>query len=158
MMRVKVKNVTTQHFIADFPKNGEEPQYARLAEGILEVGSENDEQTEEFAYYSGDGTPETVVLSVKKNHPFNGHYIDSDPAQQIIESKEFATGDENKIMYKQVRSDGKVLEGPATLTNVIVTGGPANEYRPISGIISWVEKPKITENGGDDSGGGGVEG
>lgn len=141
----KVKNVTTQHFIAEMPEEGQDPQYKQLAEGILEVGSENDEQTEEFAYYSGDGTPETTVLSVKKNHPFNGHFIESDPAQQIIESKEFATGDENKIMYKQVRSDGKTLEGPATLTNVVVTGGPANEYRPVSGVISWIQKPDITE-------------
>lgn len=141
----KVKNVTTKHYIAEVPKGSEEPDYLRLAEGILEVGSENDEQTEEFAYYSGDGTPSTEVLSIKKNYPFNGHFIESDPAQKLIESKEFATGDDRKIMYKQVRSDGKTLEGEATLTDVNVTGGPAEEYRPISGTISWNKIPKVTD-------------
>lgn|SRR5690625_2381364 len=152
----KVKNVTTKHYIADIPKGNEEPEYLHLAAGILEVGSENDEQTEEYAYYDGDGTPETEVLSIKKNHPFNGHFIENDPAQKLIESKEFATGEDRKIMYKQVRSDGKTLEGEATLQDVNVTGGPAEEYRPISGTISWNRVPDVTENG--DNGGGGVEG
>lgn len=141
---MKVKNVTTKHFIAEIPKGDEEPDYKRLAKGILEIGSENDEETEEFAYYDGDGTPETEILSVKKNHPFEGHFVASDPAQQIIKKREFASGDENKIMYKQERFEGEVLEGLATLHDVKVSGGPAEEYRPISGIISWDEKPKIT--------------
>jgi len=152
----KVKNVTTEHYIAELPENGSDPNYLRLAKGILEVGSENDEETEEFAYYDGDGTSETEVLSIKKNMPFEGHFVASDPAQQLIEEKEFATGDDRKIMYKQVRSDGKTLEGEATLQDVNVTGGPAEEYRPISGTISWNRVPDVTENG--DNGGGGVEG
>lgn len=156
-MMSKVKNVTTKHFIGEPVEGAGEVEYFRLAEGILEIGGENDEQTEEFAYYSGDGTPQTEVLSIKKNHPFEGHYIASDPAQKMIDDREFATGDESKLMYKQERSDGKTLEGPATLNDVNVTGGPAEEYRPISGVISWDEKPNITENG-DDGGGGGVEG
>lgn len=141
----KVKNVTTEHHIADIPKGEEAADYLRLAAGILEVGSENDEQTEEFAYYDGDGTPETEVLSIKKNHPFNGHFEKSDPAQQLIASKEFETGNGRKIMYKQVRSDGKTLIGEATLTDVNVTGGPAEEYRPISGTITWNKIPEVTE-------------
>lgn len=143
----KVKNVTTEHYIAELPENGSEPNYLRLAKGILEVGSENDEETEEFAYYDGDGTPETEVLSIKKNMPFEGHFVASDPAQQLIEEKEFATGDDRKIMYKQVRSDGKTLEGEATLQDVNVTGGPAEEYRPINGTISWNRVPDVTNNG-----------
>lgn len=155
----KVKNVTTEHYIAELPENGSEPNYLRLAKGILEVGSENDEETEEFAYYDGDGTPETEVLSIKKNMPFEGHFVASDPAQQLIEEKEFATGDDRKIMYKQVRSDGKTLEGEATLQDVNVTGGPAEEYRPINGTISWNRVPDVTDNGGNgDGGSGGVEG
>ena len=155
----KVKNVTTKHFIGEIPKDGGEVEYFRLAEGILEVGGDNEEETEEFAYYSGDGTPQTEVMSVKKNHPFEGHFIASDPAQKMIDDREFATGDESKLMYKQERSDGKVLEGPATLNDVNVTGGPAEEYRPISGVISWDQKPEITKKGDDsDGGGGGVEG
>lgn len=142
----KVKNVTTEHYIAEVSNDGEEVDYLRLAAGILEVGSENDEQTEEFAYYDGDGTPETEVLSIKKNHPFNGHFVENDPAQQLIESKEFETGDGRKIMYKQVRSDGKTLIGDATLTDVNVTGGPAEEYRPIEGTISWNKVPEVTED------------
>lgn len=148
---MKVKNVTTKHFIAEIAKGEEEPDYLPLARGILEVGSENDEDTEEFAYYDGDGTPETEVLSIKKNHPFEGHYLDDEPSHQLIDEKEFATGDDRKIMYKQVRSDGKELSGEATLQDVNVSGGPAEEYRPISGTISWNRTPKVTK-ADDESG------
>lgn len=149
---MKVKNVTTKHFIAEIPKSEEEPNYLSLARGILEVGSENDEETEEFAYYSGDGTSETEVLSIKKNHPFEGHYLSDEPSHELIASKEFSRGDDRKIMYKQVRSGGKILEGEATLQDVNVTGGPAEDYRPISGTISWNITPKVTEEKEEDNG------
>lgn len=141
----KVKNVLTKHFIAKMPEGEIEPSYLPLARGILDVGSENDETTEEFAYYDGDGTPETDVISIKKNHPFEGHFYADEPSHLLIESKEFATGSERSIMYKQERSDGKAYEAPATLLDVNVTGGPAEEYRPISGTISWNRKPTETE-------------
>lgn len=145
----KVKNVTTKHFIAEMPEGETEPNYLPLARGILDVGSENDETTEEFAYYDGDGTPETDVISIKKNHPVEGHFYDDEPSHQLIADKEFATGSERYIMYKQERSDGNTYEGPATLLDVNVTGGPAEQYRPISCTISWNRKPEKTATPGE---------
>lgn len=146
----KVKNVKTKHFIGKTPEGEGEVTYLPLARGILDVGSDNDETTEEYAYYDGDGTPETDVISVKKNHPFEGHFYSDEPSHKLIADKEFATGSDRHIMYKQERSDGKTYEAPATLLDVNVTGGPAEEYRPISGTISWNRKPteKETTPGG----------
>lgn len=145
----KVKNVTTKHFIAEVPESGGEPEFLPLANGILNVGSENDETVEEFAYYSGDGTPESDVISIKKNHPVEGHYLDEEPSHQLIEAKEFETGDGRKIIYKQERSGGQVLTGPATILDVNISGGPAEEYRPITCTISWDSKPVETKETGN---------
>lgn len=153
----KHKNVETKHFLADIPTGDEtEPDYMPLARGVLSVGSEGDENVEEFAYYDGDGTPESDVISVKKNHPVEGHFYDDEPSHKFIRNKEFATGDERKCMYKQVRSTGETLIGVATLLDINTTGGPAEEYAPLACTISWDKKPEIKESGND--GGGGVEG
>lgn len=153
----KHKNVETQHFLAPIPEGVGEPEFMPLARGILNVGSEGDENVEEFAYYDGDGTPESDVVSVKKNHPVEGHYYDDEPAHKFIREKEFATGDDRKCIYKQVRTNGDVLQEVATLLDVNTTGGPAEEYAPIACTISWDKRPKITKED-DEEEGGGVEG
>ncbi len=148
----KHKNVETKHFLADIPKGDEtEPDYMPLARGILSIGSEGDENVEEFAYYDGDGTPESDVISVKKNHPVEGHFYDDEPVHLKIREKEFGTGDERKCLYKQVRSTGETLIGVATLLDINTTGGPAEEYAPLACTISWDKKPEIT-NGDDGEG------
>jgi hypothetical protein len=144
----KVKNVTTKHFIAEIPKGDEEPEFLPLSKGILSVGSENDETVEEFAYYSGDGTPESEVVSIKKNHPVEGHFLDDEPSHLLIASKEFEDTEGRKVIYKQERSGGQTLTGLATILDVNVSGGPAEEYRPITCTITWDQKPKLEENNG----------
>src|SRR5690554_7571221 len=88
----------------------------RIARWISNVEPSAEEETEEPAYYDGDGTPETDVISVRMAWSFEGMYDDEDPAHQFIRSLEFETGEGRKVMYKQVRQDGTVLEGPATVT------------------------------------------
>lgn len=148
----KHKNVETEHYLADVPKDDEEPDFMPLARGVLSVGSEGDENVEEFAYYDGDGTPESDVVSVKKNHPVEGHFYNDEPSHLFIREKEFETGDGRKCIYKQVRSTGETLIGTATLLDIDTTGGPAEEYAPLACTISWDKKPEITSKD-DDSGG-----
>jgi len=105
----------------------------------------------------GDGTPETDVISVKTSWAIEGMYDEGDPAHQFLRTLEFETGEGRKVMYKQVRQDGTVLEGKATVTELVVTGGEASAFEQLSFTIAWDRKPEITP---DDSnnGGGGVEG
>lgn len=137
------KNALTQYFVGDRVETGE-PEYFRLSKWISSVEDDSDEETEDQGFYDGDGTPETDVISVKKSYGFEGMFDAEDPAHQFIASKEFETGEGRKIMMKQVRTDGSVLEGPATISEPKVTGGEATEYAPISCTISWDRKPDIT--------------
>ena len=150
------KNALTEHYIAPMPENGQEPDYLRIARWISNVEPSAEEETEETAYYDGDGTPETDVISVRMTWSFEGMYDDEDPAHKFIRSLEFETGEGRKVMYKQVRQDGTVLEGPATVTEPITTGGEASAYEQFSFTIAWDRKPDITT--GNGNGGGGVVG
>ena len=140
------KNALTEHYIAPMPENGQEPDYMRIAKWISNVEPSAEEETEETAYYDGDGTPETDVISVRMTWSFEGVYDDDDPAHKFIRSLEFETGEGRKVMYKQVRQDGTVLEGPATVTEPITTGGEASAYEQFSFTIAWDRKPDITQS------------
>ena len=140
------KNALTEHYIAPMPENGQEPDYMRIAKWISNVEPSAEEETEETAYYDGDGTPETDVISVRMTWSFEGVYDDDDPAHKFIRSLEFETGEGRKVMYKQVRQDGTVLEGPATVTEPITTGGEASAYEQFSFTIAWDKKPDITQS------------
>lgn len=138
------KNALTEYHVAPLPKDDAEAEYNRLAKYISNVADDSDESTEDTAYYDGDGTPEEDVISVKKKYTFEGLYDDEDPAQKFIASLEFETGEKRKIMFKQVRTNGDVYEGPATVTEPKVTGGEASEYAAFSCAIAWDKKPEKT--------------
>lgn len=151
------KNALTKYFVAPIPTDGAtEPEYNRLAKWISTVTDDSNEESEETGYYDGDGTPETDVISVAKVYTFEGNFDANDPAMAFIATLEFETGENRKIMFKQERTDGSILEGRATVTEPKVTGGEATEYPLFSCAIAWDKKPEITP--GDESGGGGVEG
>src|SRR5690625_2605131 len=95
------KNAKTEHHIAPMPEGDEEPSYMRLAKWIHTVEPNSDEETDDTAYYDGDGTPETDVISVKLSWDVDGYYLDSDPAHKYIRSIETKSGEARKIMYKQ---------------------------------------------------------
>lgn len=146
-MLARKKNALTEYHVAKLPESDGEPEYNRLARWISSVEDDSDEEVEDQAYYDGDGTPEDDVISVKKTYAFEGVYDDDDPAMRLIADLEFETGEGRKIMFKQVRTNGDVLEGPATVTDPKVTGGEAQEYATFECSISWDRKPEITKKG-----------
>lgn len=143
------KNALTKYFVGELSE--EEPEL-RLAKWISTVTDDSDEEVEDEGYYDGDGTPESDVISVKKTYTFEGMFDEDDEAMQFIAEKEFETGEGRKIMFKQERTNGDVLQGPATLSEVKVTGGEATEYATFECAISWDKKPEITKNDEDDTG------
>lgn len=142
----RTKNALTEHYLAEYSEDIETVEWLKLENWISSIGDESDEETEDQAFYSGDGTPETDVISVKKNHPVEGMYDDSDPAHQFIRAMEFETGEGRKCLYKQVRTNGDELIGPATITDIATTGGEADEYAPLTCMITWDKRPEITKN------------
>lgn len=144
----KQKNAKRKHFVAPWlstapttePETGD---WKWLADGVTTAEPENDEETEDVAYYNGDGTSETVVVSVKAGYAFEGDYIKEDAAQKIIADMRFLTGDQRKVWFKVVESDGKTQHsGVATVSDIKIGGGEASEFEDFGCTISWNSAPK----------------
>lgn len=144
----KLKNAKRKHFIAEWLADSAatEPTgdaWKWLADGVTTAEVENDEETDDVAYYNGDGTKKTVVTSVKKGYSFEGDYIREDAAQALIASKELKTGDDRNLWFKVVEADGKTQKvGVATVSDIKIGGGEASEYEAFEATISWNSAPK----------------
>lgn len=138
------KNALTEHYVGEFTDDELSEADLRLAKWIREVSDDSDEEVEDEAFYDGDGTLEQDITSISKGFAFEGMYDPEDEAQAFIADLEFEVGENRKIWYKQVRTDGTELEGRATVTDIVVVGGPAEEYAAFECTITWDAKPKIT--------------
>lgn len=138
---MREKNALTKYFVGPLE---EEEATLRLAKWVSNVTDDTDEESETQGFYDGDGTPSTDVISIAKSYTFEGMYDDTDEAMKFIADLEFETGEGRKIMFKQERTNGDVLEGPATVTGIKVTGGEATEYATFECAIAWDKKPEIT--------------
>lgn len=142
----KMKNALRKHYVALWTSDGVEPSadaWKWLADGVTTAEVENDEETDDQAYYSGDGTPETTVTSVKYGYSFEGDYIKEDEAQKIIADMRFLTGDQRKVWFKVVDPDGKTqYVAPATASDIKIGGGEASEYESFACTIGWNKVPK----------------
>lgn len=144
----KMKNAKRKHYVA--PWSAENPTtepltdaWKWLADGVTTAEVENDEETDDIAYYNGDGTPETTVVSVKYGYTFEGDYIKEDAAQKIIADMRFLTGDQRKVWFKVVDPDGKTqYSGVATVSEIKIGGGEASEFEAFECTISWNSVPK----------------
>ena len=144
----KMKNAKRKHFLAPWLPTAPatEPSndaWKWLADGVTTAEAENDEETDDIAYYNGDGTKKTVVTSVKNGYSFEGDYIKEDAAQAIVAGMRFKTGDDRNVWLKVVESDGKTqYVGVATVSGIKIGGGEASEYETFECTISWNVAPK----------------
>ncbi|WP_271328030.1 phage tail tube protein [Lactococcus muris] len=142
----KQKNAKRKHYVAPWTDDSTSPlenDWKWLADGVTTAEVENDEESDDVAYYNGDGTPETVITSVKYGYSFEGDYIKEDEAQKIIADMRFSTGDQRKVWFKVIDPDGKTqYVAPATVSDIKIGGGEAAEYEGFSCTISWNTVPK----------------
>lgn len=115
-----------------------------LAAGIMTMEPDINEESEEFAYYDiKDGGTEEVIGGVSQEYKGEGHRFYGDPAQDLIASKEWDAKD-RLIWFGVKDADETVYIGKATLKEIKVRGGDANDYIPIEFGIRFRGKPEIT--------------
>ena len=141
------QNVNRKHFIAPYSAvKPKEEGYLRLAQYITNITPNNNEETESEAFYHGDGTPETIVISISKGYDVAGYYDPSDAAQALIASLELKTLEDRKIWHKVVSADGSTtFEGIATLTEIVCGGGDASAFEEFSCTITYDHIPTVSE-------------
>lgn len=142
----KMKNALRKHYVAPWTSDKVEPgtdAWKWLADGVTIAEVENDEETDDTAYYDGDGSKKTTVVSVKHGYSFEGDYIREDEAQKIIADMRFKVGDGRNVWFKVVESDGKTqYVGLATVSDIEIGGGEASDFEGFKATISWDSAPK----------------
>lgn len=98
-----------------------------MAEGIQSVEPANDEETEDYTYYSHKGGKETDVTSVSRSESFKGHRTyKNDEAQEFIRNGLNSPGQGRKCYFRVIEPDGRIVEGPASFSGIVHRGGDAN--------------------------------
>lgn len=148
----RFKNALRGHFVQAYEPGTEEPgdEWLELAKWISSISDDTQEGTEETAYYDGDGTPETDVISVAEAYNVEGLYDTEDPAQELIASLKRKTGVGRKVWHKVVRADGKKeWVGRATVSNIVAGSGDASAYETFSCNIRYDFIPEETDLSGE---------
>lgn len=144
----RMKNALRGHFIQAYTPGQETPGeiWLELAKWISTIGDDTQEETEDTAYYDGDGTPETDVISVAGAYSVEGFYDPEDPAQALIAGMKYKTGDGRKLWHKVVAADGKKeWVGRATVSSIVAGAGDAQAYETFSCNIKYDSIPSETE-------------
>lgn len=141
----KLKNALRGHFVQEYIPGQEEPglEWLELAKGITTIGDDTQEETEDTAYYDGDGTPETEIISVAGAYTPEGHYYSDDPAQALIAGLKYKVGEGRKIWHRVVSADGKKeYIGRATVSAIVAGAGDASAYETFSCNIRFDRIPE----------------
>ncbi|SHI01805.1 phage tail tube protein [Virgibacillus chiguensis] len=142
------KNALRGHFVQEYIPDQEptEDGWLELANYISTIGDDTQEETEDMAFYDGDGTLESDIISVAGAYTPEGYFNPDDPAQALIASLKYKTGDGRKIWHKVVRSDGKKeWVGRATVSAIVAGAGDASAYEAFSCNIRFDTLPKETD-------------
>lgn len=140
-------NALRQHLVADIDKNNptqvpNDDKFFPLEKYIKSIEDESDEETEDEAFYDGDGTPEETVNSVVVGYAVEGYYDPADKAQALIVSKKYKTGEGRRLWHRVIQSDGKVQHTQiANLTGIKNGGGEASEYEQFEVTLKWIKTP-----------------
>lgn len=149
----RLKNALRGHFLQEYVPGVEAPDedgWLELAKWISSIGDDTQEATEDQAFYDGDGTPETDVVSVAEAYTPEGFFDPEDPAQALIAGLKHKTGEGRKVWHKVVRSDGKKeWVGRATVSAIVAGAGDASAYETFSCNIRYDSIPKETDLSGD---------
>lgn len=157
----KNKNALRSHYVQEYVPGEETPgeDWLELAEGIVSIGDDTQEETEDTAYYDGDGTPETEVISVAGAYTPEGHYFSDNPAQALIAGLKYKTGNGRKVWHRVVSSDGtKEWVARATVSSIVAGAGDASAYETFSCNIRFDRIPEetdLTDDNGNGDGGSG---
>ena len=143
-------NSATEYYIAEIIEGQEDTaptidSMMEIASGIQTMDPDINEESEEFAYYDiEDGGTEEVVGGVSQEYKAEGHRFVGDPAQDFIASKEWDAQD--RLVWAGIKDpDGTTYIGKATLKEIKVRGGDANDFQPIEFGLRFRGKPVMTK-------------
>lgn len=137
-------NYTNVHAI-DITPNAADHTWAYIGQGIQSITPSPNETVDTTYYYNGGGQASSDTTGVDATVSFSGHRYYGDPAQDYIAALDYIFGEARKTYYRHVAPDGRVLEGPCSITNIVNGGGDANGKGTFSFDIKWDGVPTVKD-------------
>lgn len=119
-------------------------EFAPVAAGIENADPEFEDEVDDTTYYDGEGFGSDDVTGVKAKLTFSGHRKVGDAAQDYIAGLAFEVGEGRKTEFKWEQTNGVMVEGPVTVSDIKVTGGDANEKSEFEFSVTFAGKPEVT--------------
>jgi hypothetical protein len=129
----------------DTTPDATDPTWARIAAGISSVDPSFDDDTDDTAYYDGEGFGSNDVTGIKASLTFSGNRLYGDPAQDFIASIAFEVGQKRKTRFRWTQPDGKQVTGNVTVSGIKTTGGDANAKSDFEFKVTFNGKPTVTD-------------
>lgn len=144
----------TNLYLLNITPDAPEPTWAYIGPGISSVETNDDEETDDTAYYDGGGVSGQDVTGVTAGYTFAGNRKYGDLVQEFVVSLRLQTGEGRKTQLRHIAPNGEMFEGTVTIQNIEVNGGDANEKGSFSfdamfdGIPSFIagDKTKTPES------------
>lgn len=138
-------NHNYRFYINELLKGNDPNTNLRIGKGITSIDPDNNEESDETYYYDGGGAAERDITGYMLSYAFEGHRNYGDPAQDKLMALATKTGPDRKLYFVVEEPDGTVIEGPATVSDIVKPGGDANAKGEISFTISFDGTPEITD-------------
>src|SRR6185312_5336674 len=87
-----------------------------VAVGISNVDPSFEDETDDTAYYDGQGFGNETVTGVRASLVFSGHRHYGDPAQDFIASLAFEVGAKRETQLKWEQPNGNMITGNVTIS------------------------------------------
>lgn len=119
-----------------------------LGGGVTNISPTFEEETEDVTYYKTG--KETYVTGLNYQIDIEGHRLYSDEAQNFVRKK-LVDVEKRGGYLKITEPDGNVLEGPATVLNIVPFGGEAGQRQTFNFAVKFkgtpTDKPKTNPEG-----------
>lgn len=140
MFELQYKN----NFEIDVTPEGDVETFERLAAGITNVEPSNNEETDDSAYYDGEGFSESDVIGAQLVLAVSGHRKYGDAAQDFIFSRFLEIGNARRTNFRWTTPVGEIFEGNITISAIEGPSGEARAKGEIGFEIRFNGKPTYT--------------
>ena len=139
-------NYKNQHEINTTPEMTDEEQaeWAPIAAGISNIEPNFEDESDDTAYYDGEGFGSEDVTGVKASVTYSGHRKYGDAAQDFVASLALEVGEKRKTQLRWTQPDGRTIVGPVTISGIKGTGGDANAKGDFEFTATFNGKPVVT--------------
>lgn len=117
--------------------------FKTLGSGIKEVAQSAEEDAEDVPYYDLEGGKETIFSGITGIYTVTGDRDYGDEAQNFIRAKLYDSED-RKLYLKITEPNGAVVEGFATVGEIVAGGGEASKRGAFGCTLKFIGKPEET--------------